>query len=344
MEARLTDIEALHRSLERFPGAGLTRSPTPLEPLTRLSAYLGGPTIWVKRDDYTGLGLGGNKLRKLDLVLKDALTQGADTLVSAGVVQSNSQRLVAAAAAKLGLSCHLAVYHGRVEPPTPEYAYSGNAYLNRLFGATLHDVPWSGDRNGAIDRLVQNLAAEGKRPYAVPYGVSNALGAVGYATAAVEIAEQALELGFRPSSLVHSSGSGGTQAGLIAGAAVCLPATEVVGIDIDAEPARVHRDVLRLSEEAASLLGTRLKTGAVDVVAGHAGPAYGVAHPATLEAIALAGRLEALVLDPVYTGKAFAGMISMIQAGRWTRSQNVIFIHTGGTPAVFAYGGFPGET
>lgn len=332
--------ETLRRSLDRFPAVGLSRLPTPLEPLNRLSAYLGGPRIWVKRDDYTGLGLGGNKLRKLDLVLYDALAQGADTLVSGGVVQSNSQRLVAAAAAKLGLDCHLAVYHGRVEPPTPEYAYSGNAYLNKLFAATLHDVPWSGDRNEAINRLAQELADDGRHPYVVPYGVSNALGALGYASTAAEIAEQALNAGFCPTSLLHSTGSGGTQAGLLAGTAICLPDTTVIGVDIDAEPARVREDVLRLNEEAANLLDTGFSPDAVHVEAGHAGPAYGVAHAATHEAITLAGRLEALVLDPVYTGKALAGLISMVQEGRWSKSENVVFIHTGGTPAVFAYGDF----
>src|SRR5262249_28480257 len=153
----------------------------------RLTEHLGGPRLWVKRDDATGLGFGGNKLRKLDYVLHEAIASGADTLVSGGVVQSNSQRQVAAAAARLGLQCHLAVYHGRLSPPTPEYGHSGNAFLNRLFGAHLYDVPWTGDRNGAIEALGDRLRAEGRRPYFVPYGVSSALGAVAYASAVAEI-------------------------------------------------------------------------------------------------------------------------------------------------------------
>src|SRR6185369_8146336 len=231
-------------SLERFQRIGLAHLPTPFEPMKRLSAHLGGPRLWVKRDDCTGLGLGGNKLRKLDYVLKQAFEQGADTLVSGGVVQSNSQRQVAAAAAKLGLACHLAVYHGRLAPPSAEYGRTGNALLNRLFGATLHDVPWNGDRNGAIRDLAARLQAEGRKTYVVPYGVSNPLGAVAYASTVAEIAEQCAALGFVPGAIAHCSGSAGTQAGLIVGTRVCLPTTRIVGIDIDAEPARVRADVV----------------------------------------------------------------------------------------------------
>ncbi len=305
--------------------------------MTRLSARLGGPRIWVKREDETGVGFGGNKLRKLDFVLAEALADGADTIVSGGVVQSNSQRQVAAAAAKLGLTCHLAVYHGRLTPPTPEYERSGNALLNRLFGARLHDVPWTGDRNAAIEGLAARLREAGKRPYIVPYGVSNALGAVGYASAVVEIAEQSHAAGFRPKSIVHCSGSGGTQAGLVVGAAQGLPGVDIVGIDIDAEPDRVRADVVTYGRAAAALLNTGFDAAAVEVVAGHAGPAYGVPHPATIEAIRLAGMLEALPVDPVYSGKGLAGLIALIRQGRWRADDDVVFVHTGGAPALFAY-------
>src|SRR5213078_1133096 len=155
------DRRPLSDRLAAFPRLGLAHLPTPLEPLRRLTAHLQGPRLWVKREDCTGLGFGGNKLRKLDYVLKKALDEGCDTLVSGGVVQSNSQRQVAAAAAKLGLACHLAVYHGRLAPPSAEYEKTGNALLNRLFGATLHDVPWDDDRNGAIRALAARLRAEG---------------------------------------------------------------------------------------------------------------------------------------------------------------------------------------
>ncbi|MEM8744865.1 MAG: pyridoxal-phosphate dependent enzyme, partial [Pseudomonadota bacterium] len=264
--------------LARFPRLGLAHLPTPLEPLERLTAHVGGPRLWVKREDLTGVGFGGNKLRKLDYVLHDAVASGADALVSGGVVQSNSQRQVAAAAAKLGLECHLVVYHGRVEPPSPEYERSGNALLNRLYGAILHDVPWTGDRNAAIRSLADELASEGRKPFVVPYGVSSPMGAVGYASAAVEIADQCVAHEISPAAIVHCSGSAGTQAGLIVGAMELLPSTRVVGIDIDAEPERVRADVVTYAAAAAELLDTPFSDDCVEVVAGHAGPAYGVPH------------------------------------------------------------------
>jgi L-cysteate sulfo-lyase len=331
------DRRTLSNRLAVFPRLGLATLPTPLEPMRRLTAHLGGPRLWVKREDATGLGFGGNKLRKLDYVLHEALARGADTIVSGGVVQSNSQRQVAAAAAKLGLACHLAVYHGRLEPPTAEYKTSGNAFLNRLFGAQLHDVPWTGDRNAAILSLVGDLEAKGRKPYFVPYGVSNALGAVAYATTIGEIDAQAARSDFTPSAIVHCSGSGATQAGLVVGAAIALPSTRVVGIDIDAEPARVRADVVTFAREAAALLDVPFDEAAVEVVAGHAGPAYGVPHAATIEAIRLAGHLEALALDPVYSGKGLAGLIALIRQERWRKDEDVIFLHTGGAPALFAY-------
>jgi L-cysteate sulfo-lyase len=312
--------------------------------MKRLTAYLGGPRLWVKREDCTGGGFGGNKLRKLDYVLQQALTEGADALVSGGVVQSNSQRQVAAAAAKLGLGCYLAVHHGRVSSAGAEYESNGNALLNRLFGAHLHDVPWTGDRNAAIKDLAQTVRARGGRPFIVPYGVSNALGAVAYASTVIEIAQQLGSQDIDPTAITHCSGSGGTQAGLVLGVAACLPKTDVIGIDIDAEPERVRADVIALGDGAADLLGLQFEAARVEVVAGHAGPAYGVPHAATIDAIKLAGRLEGLILDPVYSGKCLAGLIALISEGRWTPADNVVFIHTGGAPALFAYRealGFP---
>jgi L-cysteate sulfo-lyase len=331
--------KSLSDRLAIFPRLGLASLPTPLEPMKRLTAHLGGPRLWVKREDATGPGFGGNKLRKLDYVLHEAVLSSADTIVSGGVVQSNSQRQVAAVAAKLGLACHLAVYHGRLEPPTPEYKASGNAFLNRLFGAHLHDVPWTGDRNAAIRTLVGDLEAKGHRPYFVPYGVSNALGAVAYASTISEIEAQTAELGFAPAAIVHCTGSAGTQAGLVVGAALAMAETRIVGIDIDAEPERVRADVVRFAQEASNLLDIPFDDAAVEVIAGHAGPAYGVPHEATIEAIRLAGRLEALPLDPVYSGKGLAGLIALIRQGRWRKDEDVIFLHTGGAPALFAYQG-----
>ena len=330
---------ALEQKLAPFSRLGLAHLPTPLEPLRRLSAFLGGPRLWVKREDASGLGFGGNKLRKLDYVLYDAVASGADTLVSGGVVQSNSQCQVAAAAAKLGLECHLAVYHGRLEPPTEEYLTSGNAFLNRLFGAHLHDVPWTGDRNTAIRDLVAWLESKGRKPYFVPYGVSNDLGAIAYATTIVEIEAQAATHSFTPAAIVHCTGSAGTQAGLVVGASIAMPRTRIVGIDIDAEPERVRADVIRYARLAAERLEVPFDEADVDVVAGHAGPAYGVPHAASMEAIRLAGRLEALPLDPVYSGKGLAGLIALVRSGHWQKDEDVVFVHTGGSAALFAYQG-----
>lgn len=327
----------LTQKLASFPRLGLAQLPTPLEPMRRLTDYLGGPRLWVKREDATGLGFGGNKLRKLDFILHQAVSNGADSIVSGGVVQSNSQRQVAAAAAKLGLACHLAVYHGRLQAPTPEYDASGNAFLNRLFGAHLHDVPWTGDRNAAIRAIACELESQGHRPYFVPYGASNALGAIAYATTIAEIDSQAAAQGCRPVAIVHCTGSGGTQAGLVVGASIAMPGTRIIGIDIDAEPDRVRADVVRLAREASDLLDIAFDESSVGVVAGHAGPAYGVPHAATIEAIRLAGRLEALVLDPVYSGKGLAGLIALIREERWRKADDVVFISTGGAPALFAY-------
>jgi L-cysteate sulfo-lyase len=306
--------------------------------MQRLTEHLGGPRLWVKREDETGFAFGGNKLRKLDYVLHEAVALKADALVSGGVVQSNSQRQVAAAAVKLGLQCHLAVYHGRLAPPTPNYERSGNAFLNRLFGAHLYDVAWDGDRNGAIQALGARLRQEGRRPYVIPYGVSNALGAVGYASTIDEIAVQSSACGFHPAAIVHSTGSAATQAGLVVGASIALKGTRVIGIDIDAEPERVRADVVRYANGAADLFDTSFAEADVEVIAGHAGPAYGVPHEASTEAIRLAGALEALVLDPVYSGKGLAGLIALVRAGRWQAEENVVFLHTGGAPALFAYG------
>ncbi len=329
-----TDLE---QRLDRFPRVGLAHLPTPLEPLPRLTAHLGGPRLWVKREDCTGLGFGGNKLRKLDYVLNEALDLGADTLVSGGVVQSNSLRQVAAAAARLGLACHLVVYEGRVTPPSPEYHLSGNALLNRLFGAEIKTVSWTGDRNAAIEARAAELKAQGRKPFVVPYGVSSARGALAYASTIVEIARQSAEAGFTPRAIVHCSGSGGTQAGLVLGARAILPKTRVLGIDIDAEPDRVRADVLRYGEAGSDLLQVPWEPADVEVVAGHVGPAYGVPHAATLEAIELAARFEALILDPVYSGKDLAGLISLIREGRFGADEDVIFLHSGGEPAIFAY-------
>ncbi len=185
--------------------------------------------------------------------------------------------------------------------------------------------------------MAVELRERGRTPYVIPYGVSNGLGAVGYASVMIEIADQAAQEEFVPTAVVLCTGSGGTQAGMVMAGSVCLPDTTIIGIDIDAEPERVHDDVVTFGKSGAALLDLPFDETQVKVIAGHAGPAYGIPHTATWDAIVLAGRLEALVLDPVYTGKALAGLISLIREGCWTKQDNVVFLHTGGTPGVFAY-------
>ena len=321
--------------IRELPRVRLAHLPTPLEPMPRLAAHLGLESLWVKREDCTGLGLGGNKARKLEFDLAAALAEGADCVVCGGVVQSNTARQVAAACAKLGLECHLGIMRGRVPRTEPAYERTGNILLDRLFGAIVHDIPWDEDRNGRLRALVHDLKAAGRRPYLVPYGASDARGAMGYALAAAEIVRE------RPgvSWIVHATGSGGTQGGVLAGLLALGHPARVIGIDVDAQPERVKADVCRIGREAASLLRVqdRWRDDRVEVSSEWSAGAYGVPDAATGEAIRLAARTEALALDPVYTGKAMAGLIGLARRGRVRRGDTVVWIHTGGSPGIFAY-------
>jgi 1-aminocyclopropane-1-carboxylate deaminase/D-cysteine desulfhydrase-like pyridoxal-dependent ACC family enzyme len=225
--------------------------PTPLERLLRLAAELGLASLWVKRDDCTGLGLGGNKLRKLEFDLAAAREAGADCVVCDGVVQSNTARQVAAACARLGIECHLGIMHGRLPATEPGYDATGNIMLDRLFGAIIHDIPWDEDRNRRLRGLADELRASGRRVYFVPYGASDALGAMGYVLAAEEIIRDCPDVAW----IVHASGSAGTQAGLLAGLLALEHAARVIGIDVDSQAARVTADVCRVGRAAAELLG-----------------------------------------------------------------------------------------
>lgn len=321
--------------LRDLPRLRLAHVPTPLEPMERLGATLGVASLWVKRDDCTGLGLGGNKVRKLEFDLAAARAAGADCVVSGGVVQSNTARQVAAACARLGVECHLGIMSGRVPNPEPAYHANGNILLDRLYGAVLHPIDWDEDRNAPLRGIADALRAAGRVPYLVPYGASDALGAMGYALAAEEIVTQCPSVAW----IVHASGSAGTQAGLLAGLLALGHAARVIGIDVDAQAARVARDVRRVGREAAALLGVagQWDDARVEVAGDWCGPAYGVPDAATEEAIRLAARLEALALDPVYAGKGMAGLIGLARAGRFAGTGPVVWIHTGGVPGLFAY-------
>jgi L-cysteate sulfo-lyase len=256
-------------------------------------------------------------------------------IVCGGVVQSNTARQVAAACAKLGLECHLGIMHGRLPATEPGYNHTGNILLDRLYGAVIHDIPWDEDRNLRLRGITDSLAAAGRRVYFVPYGASDALGAMGYALAAEEIVSDLPDVAW----IVHASGSAGTQAGLLAGLLALRHPARVVGVDVDAQPERVRADVCRVGREAAALLGCEpdWEDGIVEVAGGWSGLAYGVPSATTEEAIRLAARLEGLALDPVYSGKGMAGLIGLARDGRFADGGPVVWIHTGGSPGIFAY-------
>lgn len=293
--------------------------PTPIHPAPRLSERL-GVELRVKRDDQTGLALGGNKARKLEWLLADALARGCDTLVAAGGAQSNFARMTAAAAARLGLACHL-VLSGR-----PPGRLSGNLILDRMFGATLH-FAGPGDWRVLEEEVERRAASLGARAYPMPIGGATPVGAVAYVHAADEILGQLAE---PPDWIVVADGSGGTHAGLLAG----LPAgVRVLGVDVARPPVPHAERIPALAAEAARLAGRPRPAGPLEL-ADHTGPRYGAVTDEALEAMRLAARSEALLLDPVYTGKAMAGLEAAIRSGRV--SGRVVFLHTGGAPALFA--------
>ncbi|MDF2178178.1 D-cysteine desulfhydrase family protein [Aliiglaciecola sp. CAU 1673] len=306
--------------------------PTPLSPLRRLSEHLGGPSIWIKRDDLSGLALGGNKVRKLEYLLQNALTEGADTLITAGAIQSNHCRQTAAAAASLGLECHLVL--GGYAPPLLQ----GNLLLDSLFGAHLH-FAGSKRKGEDIPALAESLIAAGKRPYVVPYGGSNKLGALGFANALVELCRQTQE----PfSHIVFASSSGGTHAGLLAAAKWMALPTQILGIRIDKEEnngSPFQQQLLSLSQDVLTDLEPLANLSAEDIVLNedYLGQGYGVMGEPEQEAISLMASLEGILLDPVYTGRAMAGLLDLVQKGHFSAEDKILFWHTGGAPAIFAY-------
>ncbi len=325
-------------NLDDFPRVTLAHLPTPLEPMERLGADLGGPRLFVKRDDCTGLALGGNKTRKLEFLMAEALAAGADSVITAGGVQSNHVRQTAAAAAKLGLAAHL-VLSRNVPRTEAGYDRTGNILLDRLLGAKIQILPAGGDRAAAMDALAADLRAAGARPYVIPLGGSNATGALGYAACAGELLVQAEALSGGLDTIVLASSSGGSQAGLIAGLAALGHRARVIGIEVDGDrdgvAAAVHEVAAAVAERLGLVPGE--VAARVEVVAGYGGPGYGLPTPEMRRAVELAARREGLLLDPVYSGKAMAGLIGLIAEGRFEPGERVVFLHSGGAPALFAY-------
>lgn len=328
-------------SLDQLPRLRLQHAPTPLEPLPRLTEALGGPQLWIKRDDCTGLALGGNKVRKLEFLLGDALAQGADTIITAGGPQSNHARQTAAAAARLGLDCVL-VLTDAVAGRDPSYHASGNLLLDELFGARIELHPGTADPDVEMARVAEECRAEGGTPYVVPVGGSNALGLLGYVDAARELVDQAHDLGVAFTHVALASGSGGTHAGLALGLSFCARPAPTIGYCISRTSEEQRPRVEGLMQRGAELMGvvppSREYLDEMLVLEdGVVGEGYGLPTAGMVEALQLAASRDAIVLDPVYTGKAMAGLIAGIRAGRFRPDDVVVFLHTGGAPALFTY-------
>jgi L-cysteate sulfo-lyase len=325
--------------LSRFPRVKLGHFPTPLEPMRNLSKHLGGPNIYIKRDDCTGLASGGNKTRKLEFLMADALAAGADTIITQGATQSNHARQTVAAAAVLGLKAKI-LLEQRVTGYSEEYERSGNVLLDEILGGDIvASLPAGTDMNAAMRDLAESLRAEGHKPYIIPGGGSNPIGALGYVSCALELMQQSYEQQLRIDHVVHATGSTGTQAGLIAGFEGTRSAIPVIGVSVRAPEEAQRQNVLRLTQATADHLGLNMQIGldAVQVDAGYVGDGYGKPTDSMIEALELTARLEGILLDPVYSGKGMAGLIGMIKQGRFDANDNVVFIHTGGSAALFGY-------
>ncbi|AOL12401.1 MULTISPECIES: D-cysteine desulfhydrase [Enterobacter] len=321
------------QNLTRFPRLEFIGAPTPLEYLPRFSDYL-GRDIFIKRDDVTPMAMGGNKLRKLEFLAADALREGADMLITAGAIQSNHVRQTAAVAAKLGLHC-VALLENPIGTRAENYLTNGNRLLLDLFNVQVEMVEALTDPTAQLDELATRLEAQGFRPYVVPVGGSNALGALGYVESALEIAQQC-EGAVSLSSVVVASGSAGTHAGLAVGLEQLLPDVELIGVTVSRSVEDQKPKVVTLQQAVAAQLELKAKA---DILLwdDYFAPGYGTPNEEGMEAVKLLARLEGILLDPVYTGKAMAGLIDGIAQKRFKDEGPILFVHTGGAPALFAY-------
>jgi L-cysteate sulfo-lyase len=324
--------------LSRHPRVSLAHLPTPLEFLPRLTDHLGGPKIFVKRDDCTGLGTGGNKTRKLEFLMAEARSEGATTVITQGAVQSNHARQTAAAAARLGFNCEL-VFESRIEDASDAYLHSGNVLLDRMFGARIRTVAKGADMTAELDAVAEHLRKGGDVPYVIPGGGSNPTGALGYVNCALELIMQANSQNLAIDHVVHATGSAGTQAGLAVGLKATHANVPLLGIGVGAAREAQEQRVFELATATAKFVGAAGVVQREDIVCNcdYVGPGYGVPTRAMNEAILLLARLEGLLFDPVYTGKALAGMIDLVRKGFFADAENIVFIHTGGSAGLFAY-------
>jgi L-cysteate sulfo-lyase len=305
--------------------------------MLRINEMHKGPELWVKRDDCTGLAFGGNKTRKLEYLLADAQLRGATTLLTAGGVQSNHARQTAAAAARVGLGCEL--FLEQVEGISEaDYSHSGNLLLDQLLGARLHRLPAGQDLDAAMALRAQTLSTSGQVPYVMPVGGSNAIGAMGYVDCGLELAQQLQQYQLSFDAIVLATGSAGTQAGLLAGLALAGIDIPVLGVTVSRSSDEQCQKVLALLHEVQGLLEqSELHEDHVICFDKYYGSAYGDPTPQMVEAVRLAASLEGLLLDPVYSGKAFAGLLDLVRHGYFDTSERVLFLHTGGAPGLFAY-------
>ena len=325
--------------LSRFPRVSLAHLPTPLEPMKRLSEALGGPNLWIKRDDCTGLSTGGNKTRKLEFLVGQAVEQGADTLITQGATQSNHARQTTAAAAKMGMECHV-LLEDRTGSEDKSYVYNGNVLLDQLHGSTISKRPADTDMNAAMEELAAQLRADGKKPYIIPGGGSNPVGALGYVNAAAELLTQANDRHLKIDHVVHATGSAGTQAGLVLGLEALNSGIPVYGVGVRAPKAKQEEMVFSLAERTADYMGLKpsvIQRDAVVANSDYVGDGYGLPTDAMVEAVKMMAQYEGLLLDPVYSGKGMSGLIDLIRKGHFKKGENVVFLHTGGSVALFGY-------
>jgi len=306
--------------------------------MDRLTEALGGPEIWIKRDDCTGLSTGGNKTRKLEFLMAEAKARGAEVVITQGATQSNHARQTAAFSAKLGMDCHL-LLEDRTGYKEENYNHNGNVLLDVLHGATYERRGPGLDMNAEMEAVAQTFMDQGRKVYTIPGGGSNTTGALGYANCALELVAQANDRDLVIDHIIHATGSTGTQAGLVTGLKALNTQIPVYGISVRAEKETQEKNVLKLAEGTADLIGCHGIVSAADIVANsdYVGDGYGIPTDAGIEAIEMFAKLEGILLDPVYSSKGAAGMIDLIRQGQYKKGERIVFLHTGGSASLFGY-------
>lgn len=324
--------------LSRFPRVRLAHLPTPLEHLPNLSKKLGGPNLYIKRDDCTGLGTGGNKTRKLEFLIADALEHKADVMITQGAVQSNHARQTVAAATKMGMQCEI-LLENRTGNEDRDYVESGNVFLDKLFGGNVTHFKKDTDMDAAMAAKAEEIRSGGKVPYIVPGGGSNVIGALGYVNCAIETLTQANDMGLEIDHFVTATGSAGTQAGLVVGLEATHSQIPLLGIGVRAPKEKQEENVFNLACKTAKHMGMSGCVSREKVIANcdYVGGGYGVPTDGMIEAVTMMAREEAILMDPVYSGKGLAGLIDLIRNGFFKKDQNVVFLHTGGSVGLFGY-------